>query len=428
MKSRAMIFPIAAFLLLLVSVGAAQHQQSKNQPPQYTVVDLGTGLGGNGAIGMSINSRGWVGGYANVASNTSAHAVQWRNGWAIDLGTLGGPNSALYGTNSGFAETDNSDPLGQDFCAYGDYLICLPFILKGNSLVALPTLGGNSAVAYLNNDFGKAVGVSTTSTFDPSCLIDGQPQPPFYLYQGYLPAVWENGRVNTVPLLSGDSAGEADGINDLGEIVGYSGDCLNDSIHSWLWRNGKAVNLGSLGGVLGSAAYGINNLGQVTGASDLAGDQTSDTFLWTEDKGMQDLGTLPGDYYSGGYAINDWGQIVGYSCDINNNCRPFLWQNGSMTDLNTLIPPNSNLYLLYASTINDQGEIVGYGYDQTAGNYHAFLAVASRDGEANGTAASAAPVSTAVRLPDNARTALQPRLMRGHLRGPRAPGAFAATH
>ena len=43
-----------------------------------------------------------------------------------------------------------------------------------------------------------------------------------------------------------------------------------------------------------------------------------------------------------------------------------------MIDLNTLIPANSNLYLLDASTINDLGEIVGYAYDETTGNLPLF--------------------------------------------------------
>jgi probable HAF family extracellular repeat protein len=50
------------------------------------------------------------------------------------------------------------------------------------------------------------------------------------------------------------------------------------------------------------------------------------------------LGTLPGDVSSGAKDINNKGQVVGQSCDINQNCRAFLWQNGMMTDLNTLVP------------------------------------------------------------------------------------------
>jgi hypothetical protein len=79
-----------------------------------------------------------------------------------------------------------------------------------------------------------------------------------------------------------------------------------------------------------------------------------------------------------------------------------------MTDLNTLIPANSNLYLLYANTINDFGEIVGYAFDQTTGNLPAFLAVVNHHAAAD--APSTAPLIT---LPDSVRTAIQQRLKRG---------------
>ena len=56
--------------------------------------------------------------------------------------------------------------------------------------------------------------------------------------------------------------------------------------------------------------------------------------------------------------INDAGQIVGESFSASS-ARAFIWQNGTMTDLNTLIPPSSGLYLLYANDINDRGTIAG---------------------------------------------------------------------
>jgi probable HAF family extracellular repeat protein len=43
-----------------------------------------------------------------------------------------------------------------------------------------------------------------------------------------------------------------------------------------------------------------------------------------------------------------------------------------MTDLNTLILSDSPWYLLEATSINDAGEIVGWG--TINGNVHAFLA------------------------------------------------------
>ena len=109
----------------------------------------------------------------------------------------------------------------------------------------------------------------------------------------------------------------------------------------------------------------ISNQGQVVGFSDLPGDASFHAFLWTEDKGMQDLGTLPGDVFSGGDGNNDKGQVVGFSCNADFSiCRAFLWQNGTMTDLNTLIPA-SPLSLFEAFGINSRGEITGVAIDQT---------------------------------------------------------------
>jgi len=46
------------------------------------------------------------------------------------------------------------------------------------------------------------------------------------------------------------------------------------------------------------------------------------------------------------------------------------------TDLNTLIPADSNLFIISASNINDRGQISGMATVQTgpnAGNIHAYL-------------------------------------------------------
>jgi hypothetical protein len=82
---------------------------------------------------------------------------------------------------------------------------------------------------------------------------------------------------------------------------------------------------------------------------------------------MRDLGTLPGDVASGGTWINESGVAVGPSFDASGNPRAYVWWNGVMTGLSALVPPDSPLYLIWASSINSSGEIVGFGRDQYRG-------------------------------------------------------------
>ena len=148
--------------------------------------------------------------------------------------------------------------------------------------------------------------------------------------------------------LSSNSS-HADGINDLGQVVGY---CYTDSWdkRAFLYSDGTMEDLGTLGG---SEAYArdINNAGQVVGeATDSDGNWHA--FLWTAGTGMQDLATLGGQS-SVAYAINELGQVVGYS-EIDGVNHAFLYDNGVMTDLGTF-----DYYQSGAFDINDQSQIVG---------------------------------------------------------------------
>jgi len=88
--------------------------------------------------------------------------------------------------------------------------------------------------------------------------------------------------------------------------------------------------------------------------------------------------TLPGDYFSFGEGINNQGQAVG-STQLQNGdwSHAFIWQNGVITDLNTLFPASSNLYATMANSINEHGQISGMANvlsGPNAGKIHAFLA------------------------------------------------------
>jgi len=166
-------------------------------------------------------------------------------------------------------------------------------------------------------------------------------------------------------------------LNNRDQVVGFSnvpGDLGCPSaceVHPFLWGGGVLRDLGTFGGSSGVAAW-INDAGEVVGWANLSGDQAFHAFLW-KDGVKTDLGTLDGDSTSDAHGINSKGQVVG-SSENGPSSRGFLWENGKMFDLNTLISPGSKLNLDFPTIINDRGEIAGQG-QLPDGDIHAFLLI-----------------------------------------------------
>lgn len=370
------------------------------RPPRYTVTDLGT-LGGTfSGAGEGFSNSGLFSGYSTLPGDTAYHAFLWQKGVMTDLGTLGGLNSnASYkpsdlGDVGGWAETSVPDPNGEDWCGFGTYLTCLPFHWRNGIMTPLPTLGGNNGFGMGMNNRHEEVGTAENTTPEPTCAGTGQP------YQ-QKPVIWRNGQVYELPTFAGDPVGVARQINDWGQATGWSGTCTQ-RLHALLWQNGTAIDLGNLGGTIDIGTFDINNRVQVVGYSYLPDNTTEHAFLWQKRTGMIDLGTLPEDVSSAGASINSKGQVVGGSVDASENERAFLWQNGVMTDLNTLIPPDSPLYLLEADGINDWGRIEGYALNMSTGEVHVFLATPT-------TTYGASSEKPKVILPENVRKLVRQR-------------------
>jgi probable HAF family extracellular repeat protein len=174
-----------------------------------------------------------------------------------------------------------------------------------------------------------------------------------------------------------DPDGVAFAVNDLGQAVGYSGTCFF-ALHAVLWANGSATPLDDIQG--GAIAQGINHLGQIAGTIGTPDGLGQFAAFWQNDTNhtLTNLGTLPGDFASIGTGINNRGQVVGSTQDSNFHwLRAFIWQNGVMTDLNTLFPASSNLFATMANKINERGQISGMATvlsGPDAGKTHAFLA------------------------------------------------------
>jgi probable HAF family extracellular repeat protein len=401
MKSRVLTLFTGMTLFAALAIPVRLAAQGQNQElARYTVTDLGT-LGGTWSWGGGLSNSGWVEGRSTLPGDTAMHPVLWRKGVMKDLGTLGGPNADAAwrpsdsGNVGGASETAAPDPFAEDFCGYGTNLICLPIVWWNGiqKMTPLPTLGGNNGWAAGINDQNELAGVAENTTDEPTCAGTSQ------VFQ-FKPVVWAKGKVHQLPTFPGDPVGMAWGINYWGQATGYTGNCTT-AFHALLWQNGMAIDLGNLGGVMNNEGDDIDNKGQVVGSSDLLGDTTMHGFLWKKSTGMIDLGTLPGDVGSDADGINNLGQVVGGSWDADGNDRAYLWQNGVMRDLNTLIPPDSPLYLIEATgTINDQGQIAGIALQISTGETHAFLAAPT----IGDWAISERP---RVPLPDNVRTLVQ---------------------
>jgi probable HAF family extracellular repeat protein len=253
---------------------------------------------------------------------------------------------------------------------------------------------GFSGVATAINNFGQAVGYS---------YLDGVNRHAF---------IYQKGTLRDLGCLQGDDGPcttYAFGINDQGQVVGSSG-------RAFLYSNGVMNDISPFGS-LASYARGINNQGQVVGEYLIADHSSFHAFVYTGGT-FTDIGSADSPE-TVAYDINDRGQVVGAtwvsrddSCRDCNEYEPhaFVYENGAMTDLNSLLPPNSEWKLLQAFAINNKGRIVGYGL--LHGQFHAFMLSLPRFQRANEVSApnserrehsSSTPNMDPARLPDRKR-------------------------
>ena len=346
------------------------------------LTDLGALREGFSSASGWISANGLIAGWSENGDTDPTffgvpvvHGVLWKNGAIKDLATLnGGYESAALAVNSkgqvvGAADNDITDatPISSDVYGWGTQTRA--FLWQNGVMRDLGTLGGTDAVAFLVNERGQIVGVSYTDS-NPSSYC-GQNLQSFNTTGAFL---WENGVMTNLGSFGGTCT-FASNLNNRGEIVGLSTTTGDQFQHAFLWKDGSFSELPNANGGNNSAGLALNEGGAVAGFASLPGNSLLHAALWKAGE-MTDLGTVDEDLCSNGYSINSRQQVVGVSvptCDFDTT-RAFLWENGSIADLNALIPADSSLYLTAPDTINDRGEIAGVGVDAN-GNQHAFLLI-----------------------------------------------------
>ena len=376
---------------------ALANAQSQPEAPAYIIYDTGT-LGGEFAFGAGINNVGWVTG-ASLNATGALRATLSIPGTVLDLGTLGGMNSAVewpiknnHGLVVGISETATPDPNGETFSCSAfmptNGHTCLPFLWQNGTLNKLALLGGNNGFATGINNSGVAVGWAESAVKDGDCVLPQVLQ--------FLAVEWGPGTAVSRVLapLGGDTTSAATAINDAGEVVGISGACDNavgaySARHALVWVNGRPNKLATLGGKGWNTPMAINNAGIIVGFSDTPGDVSggvltanNQAVIWTPG-GIVNLHTLPGDGTAQATGINEFNQVIGTSfLPGPPNAVPdavFLWQQGHLYNLNALLQPNAPIFALGTGDINDRGEITGFGcvlVDGACGpDVHTFVAI-----------------------------------------------------
>ncbi|WP_199512543.1 hypothetical protein [Nucisporomicrobium flavum] len=296
-------------------------------PGHYRSVALGT-LGGSSTMAFGLNDRSQVVGRSETSAGTF-HPFLWQRGHLTDLGVLAaGPDE------SGTARDINArgDVVGGSRDAQGH----MRAVLWRHGRITV--LGSLSGTATALNDRGQVVGTQWTETTPPRGFI------------------WQHGRLRDLGI-----AGPTEplGINNRGQVVGWSGRGADGPRRAFLWDHGTVTWLATPGP--DSSAGAINDRGEIVGGiGTTGGEQVPHAARWYRGT-VTDLGVLPGGNASSATAINNRGVIVGVS-----NAEPYsieehavLFRHGAVLDLVPAgIPQEAAAYV---SGLNNRGEIIAAG-------------------------------------------------------------------
>jgi probable HAF family extracellular repeat protein len=313
---------LSSFLLCLAAAFLSLTTLSLTLRPaaaaNYTITNLNALGNFNYAYGMNANASavGLAGYYVGASAGTLRTTAGTTN-IANPPGHTANMATAVNSANLVVGHSWSS----QDFRGY-------TYTYQNGTLSALPAL--TYAVAV--NDAGHIAGT-----------------------HGGSPAVYRNGVTTLLTTL----AGGANSINSLGSVVGRA------NSRPFLYQGSTFTDFGLPSGHSSGAATDINDAGTIVGyasGQDPLQSPSNFTHAFLYSAGAFTLLPTFGGRFTIAEALNNAGSIVGSSytrLDAAQNA--YIYENGVMTDLNTLIPPGSGWRLTRAIDINGNGEIVGNG-------------------------------------------------------------------
>ena len=330
-------FPYLVAVLVTVSTSTVASAQ------QYTITPLDHLGGATESRAMGINNLGQIVGFTVDAAGNS-HAATWQsngNGNLLPVLSQTNPISEAYRINNagqivGKARTDSN----ASHAAYW----------SGGTVTDIGVIGGATSFANDINEAGVVAGSSDAA-------------------RGSVAFTWTpgGGFVNYGNFNTDDNLQRAgfNGISDTGALVGTAYRLFSPfkAIKATA-GNLSVTEISPPGQFSTGMALAVNDAGTIVGYQN-GGSGGAHAAIFDGNGGFQDLGAL-GLTDSQASDINSAGLIVGHAFgdDGSGNflAKSFVYDNGTMTDLLTLIAPGSGWTELFqANGVNDLGQIVGAG-------------------------------------------------------------------
>jgi len=284
-------------------------------------------------------------GFAPSALNDAGQIVGTYGGAAAILS--GGTITSVVPASSGAAINNHGDIAGTQDAGSA-------FAVIGGTVV--PVGAGLPSGMY---PYSNATGINDAG------MVAGNAQP--FVGEAQRGFLYDSGGIHLIGTFGGDWSYAA-AINASGAVTGAATllptqTPTDSDRHAYIYQGGTMHDLGTLGG-LRSEAYDINDAGLAVGWSETNVDPDnaalSRPFVYRDGR-LVDLGSLGG-YWGYARALNDAGVIVGSSdiiTDVGWGYHAFIYLDGHMVDLNTLVTGTNGWEMIDATDINDAGQILG---------------------------------------------------------------------